>query len=208
MPRKYKHLKIGPGLIYFQWNKYDVLPSNHTNISQNSAFPMEEHMIQTTLNFFCGYLFHECDLVSFKLSVILHSHSNMINVIFACAGPGDAKSPCALYPGDSWTKTVWCGQKSSGPRVERPLWHFLTTWKWMKPLLSLSFNMLLYKMEGSYACLPCRVVMRIEWDSVREHASKTAPCTQGKRESGFKFYGSLALVWIMRSFINSVLFNG
>lgn len=32
MPEKYKHLKIGAGLIYFQWSKQDVNQSNNNNI--------------------------------------------------------------------------------------------------------------------------------------------------------------------------------
>lgn len=42
MPRKYKHLIIGAGLITFRWNKCDVIQSNNNNISHNSAFLMEE----------------------------------------------------------------------------------------------------------------------------------------------------------------------
>lgn len=69
--------------------------------------------------------------------------------------------------------------------------------------------MLLYKMGGSYARLAHRIVIRIKWDTVSEHTSETTLHTHKVKENlDSDFYSSLALIWVMRSFINPVHFYG
>lgn len=45
---------------------------------------MEECVIQARLNSMCGYLFYERDLVSSNGVSLLHTRSNVTNVISAC----------------------------------------------------------------------------------------------------------------------------
>lgn len=94
---------------------------------------MNEHMIQTGLNYICSYLFHECDPGPLKRRVTSTCTSNMINVIRACVSYKDGQAygqlssrpgglftgclcplPSALYP--SFLEA--CGQSAS-PTVGR-----------------------------------------------------------------------------------------
>lgn len=132
-------------------------------------------------------------MVTFSLSVtqspsssvsLLHAHSNMIYVIWGHVSRKDSQAlgqcrcvatfcplPWGFTEQDSavWVLEEW----TRSWKTWSQLWHILTIWKWVKPLISLHPNMLLYKLEGNYACLPHRIVMRIKWDNVSEHASKT-----------------------------------